>query len=71
MPDSTLGSLLNDTNNVLTATTISGVGGIANYLYQVKKGEAFKLGMFCINAGLAAWLGYVATGFVDVDSKMF
>ena len=44
---------------------------MANYLYKIKNGEPFRVSMFIINILLAGWLGYVATGFIPEDSKMF
>jgi len=58
-------------NATVTAVLISGVGGIAHYLYEVKNGNEFRIGVFMINVLLAGWLGYVVMGFVPNDSKLF
>lgn len=58
-------------NATVTAVLISGAGGIAHYLYEVKKGNEFRIWVFLINVLLAGWLGYVVMGFVPNDSKLF
>ncbi len=52
------------TQKYLVGWIIAAIGGFANYVYRVSKGEKFSIMRLCLNMALAGWLWYVVWEFL-------
>lgn len=65
-------TLLNSISiDIITAIIISSVGGFANYLYKVSKGEKFSFYIMVINIFIGWFVGYIVQWFLDPSSILF